>query len=94
MFLLKILCRGFEKVHNDFQIKLHDAYRKINDSKQMFVSADKSKHIYKMEEDEYSKVLLDNITNTQKKQNAKKLRDIDFGAEKREKNYKQQIESR
>ena len=47
-----------------------------------------------MEKDEYSKVLLDNITNTQKKQNTKKLRDIDFGAEKREKNYQQQIESR
>ena len=30
----------------------------------MFVSADKSKHIYKMEKDEYSKVLLDNINNT------------------------------
>ena len=54
----------------------------IKASNKMFISADKSRHIYKMEKEEYKKLLQDNITGIHKKSNAKKLRDINFVAKK------------
>ena len=59
-------------------MKLCHDVKKIKASNKMFVSADKSRHIYKM--DECNKLLHNNITKTYKKSNAKKLRDIDFAA--------------
>ena len=48
----------------------------------MFVSADKSRHIKKMEKDEYKKLLRDNITKKYNMSNGKKLRNINFAAKK------------
>ena len=78
--LLLIKNLKFKKVHNDFQMTLPDDIKEIKASSEMFVSADKSRHIYKMEKDEYNKLLQDNISKTYKKSNAKKLRDINFEA--------------
>ena len=80
--LLLIKNLEFKKVHNDFQMKLRDDIKEIKASNKVFVSADKSRHIYKMEKDEYKKLLQDNITKTYKKSNGKKLRDINFAAKK------------
>ena len=80
--LLLIKNLEFKKVHNDFQMKLRDDIKEIKASNKVFVSADKSRHIYKMEKNEYKKLLQDNITKTYKKLNGKKLRDINFAAKK------------
>ena len=63
-------------------MRLRDDIKEIKVSNKMFVSADKSRHIYKMEKDEYNKLLRHNITKTYKKSNGKKLRDINFTATK------------
>ena len=60
--LLLIKNLEFKKVHNDFQMKLRDDIKEIKASNKVFVSADKSRHIYKMEKDESKKLLQDNIT--------------------------------
>ena len=78
--LLLIKNLKFKKVHIDFQMRLPDDIKEIKATSEMFVSADKSRHIYKMEKDEYNKLLQDNISKTYKKSNAKKLRDINFEA--------------
>ena len=80
--LLLIKNLKFKKVHNDFQMTLPDGIKEIKASSEMFVSADKSRHIYKMEKDEYKKLLQDSITKTYKKSNGRKLRDINFAAKK------------
>ena len=80
--LLLIKNLELKKVHNDFQMRLRDDIKEIKASNKTFVSADKSRHIYKMEKDEYKKLLQDNITKTYKKSNGKKLRDINFAAKK------------
>ena len=72
----------FNKVHNDFQESLRDDIKEIKASNKRLVSADKSGNIYKIEKDEYKKLLRDNITKTYKKSNGKKLRDINFAAKK------------
>ena len=53
-------------VHNDFQMRLRNDIKEIKASNKIFVSADKSRHIYKMDKDEYSKLLQDNFTKTYK----------------------------
>ena len=72
----------FKKVHNDFRMRLRDDIKQIKASNMMFVAANKSRHIYKMEEDEYKKLLRNSTTKTYKKSNGKKLRDINFAAKK------------
>ena len=65
--LLLIRSLEFKEVLNDFQIKLRDDINEIKASNKIFVSADKSRHIYKTEKDEYNKMLIDSITKTYKK---------------------------
>lgn len=65
--LLLIRSLEFKEVLSDFQIKLHDDINEIKASNKIFVSADKSRHMYKMEKDEYNKMLIDSITKTYKK---------------------------
>ena len=72
----------FNKIHNDFQESLRDDIKEIKASNKRLVSADKSGNIYKIEKDEYKKLLRDDITKTYKKSNGKKLRDINFAAKK------------
>ena len=81
----------FKKVNNDFQMRLRDDINEIKASNKMVVSADKSRHIYKIEKDEYKKLLRENITQTYKKLNGKKLRDINFAGKKIAAKYQYQI---
>ena len=48
----------------------------------MFVSADKSRNIYKMEKDQYQKLLTENVTKTYKKSSIQKLNNINGIAKK------------
>ena len=52
----------------------------IKTSDKTFVAADKSRHIYKMEKQQYTKLLTENITKTYKKSNKKNLSNINFTA--------------
>ena len=85
--LLLIKKLEFEKVHSGFQTRLRDDIKEIKASNKIFVSANKSRHIYKMEKDKYKKLLRDNITKTHKKLKGEKLRDINFATKKQQKNY-------
>ena len=80
--LLLIKNLEFEKVHSGFQTRLRDDIKEIKASNKIFVSANKSRHIYKMEKDKYKKLLRDNITKTYKKLKGEKLRDINFATKK------------
>ena len=65
MYLVKNL--EFRKVNNEFQNKLNNDINQIKTSDKVFVAADQSRHIYKMEKDQYKKLLEENSTKTYKK---------------------------
>ena len=56
-----------EKIGSAFQTKLSNDLKEIHSSRKFFVSADKSRNIYKLEPDEYKKLLRKNITKEYKK---------------------------
>ena len=72
----------FRKVNNEFQNKLNNDINEIKTSDKVFVAADKSRHIYKMEKDQYKKLLKENITKTYKKSNKRKISNINWEAKK------------
>ena len=59
----------FKSVSNSFQRQLTDDIKAINRSDKAFVSADKSRNIYKMNKDQYTKLLNENITKAYRKTN-------------------------
>ena len=61
-------------------MRLRDDIKEIKTSNKMFVSANKSRYIYKMGKNEDNKLLRANITKTCKKSNGKRLRGISFAA--------------
>ena len=68
MDLYKLACFITVKpMTNNFQKNLQKDIQSINSSNKMFVAADKTKNIYKMDVDNYRKLLRDNITSTYKK---------------------------
>ena len=54
----------FKNVKNESQEKLKVEINEIKSSDKIFVAADKSKHTYKMEKQQYTKLLTENITKT------------------------------
>ena len=54
----------FRNINNTFQEKLKNDIKELRESDKVFVSADKSLNIYKMEKDEYKKLLFENVTKT------------------------------
>ena len=52
---------------NSFQKNLQKGIQSIKSSNKMFVAANKTTNIYKMDVDNYKKLLRDNITSTYKK---------------------------
>ena len=65
MYLVKNL--EFRKVNNELKNKLNNDINQIKTSDKVFVAADQSRHIYKMEKDQYKKLLEENSTKTYKK---------------------------
>ena len=59
----------FHKGMNNFQSKLKNDIISINQSDEMFVPADKTTNLYKMDKNDYNKLLNDSITSTYKKAN-------------------------
>ena len=80
--LLMINKLEFRKVTNDFQEKLKEDINEIKTSDKIFVAADKSRHIYKMDKQQYTKLLTENVTKTYKKSNKSKINNINFTAKK------------
>ena len=61
---------------NEFQKQLHRDVKEIINSKDVFVSADKTPNIYRMTGDKYRKLLNENITKSYKTTSTSAIRDI------------------
>ena len=72
----------FKHVQNEFQNKLLADIESINNTKEILVDADKSRNIYKINETDYKKLLLENVTKTYKKSNLNKVSRINKEAKK------------
>ena len=54
----------YRNIKNKFPKKLGDDVKVINSAKELFVNADKSRNIYKLDEAVHKKYLIKNITKT------------------------------
>ena len=72
----------FRQICNSFQGKLKNDIERIKKSHKIFIFADKSRNIYEVEQEEYKKLLKENITKNCKKSNLKKLHNINKSAKK------------
>lgn len=70
----------FRHVRNDFQDKMKQDIQDIKQSGKLVVPADKSNNLYKMNKDEYTKHLINNVTRAYKKTNSAKQETINKGA--------------
>ena len=52
----------FRQVNNQFQRKLSEDVKRINESDKVFVHADKTRNVYLMSPKKYEKLLNENIT--------------------------------
>ena len=66
----------FRKMNKYFQQKLKEDIKNTKSINKVFVPADKSRNIYKLENDQYQKFLRENVTKTYKKSNFNKVRNI------------------
>ena len=73
---------SFKRINNPFQTQLKNDIDDIKRSDKIFVQADKSRNIYKLEKDDYEKLLTENITKTYKKSSRKKVYTINRNAKK------------
>ena len=72
----------FRKVNNSFQNQLNEDIKQIKRDSKIFVPADKSRNIYKMDREISEKLLHENITKTYKMTDKKKVRTINIDAKK------------
>ena len=72
----------FEQVHNEFQSFLNNDVREIHRSNNLFISADKSRNIYRINKTRYEQRMHDNVTKTYKKCNNYKTKTINIKAKK------------
>ena len=57
----------FKRVHNEFQSILNNDIREIHRSNNLFISADKSRNIYRINKTRYEQLMHDNLIKTYKK---------------------------
>ena len=79
---------SFRKVSNHFQNKLACDVKTINSSPDLFVPADKTTNLYKVEVNNYEKLLQNSITNKYRKSNENIVRQINLEAKQLAKNLK------
>ena len=70
----------FKRVNNEFQSNLRKDIRQIRKSNNLFVSADKSRNIYKVSKASYDRMMHENVTKTYKKCNTNKSNSINLKA--------------
>ena len=63
----------FRNINNTFQEKLRKDIMELSKENKVFVSADKSTNVYKMDKESYEKLLFENVTKTYKKSTEQKL---------------------
>ena len=66
----------FRHINSTSQEQLKKDIQQIRQSNQLFVSADKSRNIYKMNKEVYEKLMHENITKTYQKTNESKIKTI------------------
>ena len=66
----------FRNINNNFQKKLTNDVNEIKILNKILVSAGKSRNLYKLEKEQYEKLLKENITKTYKKSTIKKIEKI------------------
>ena len=57
----------FKRVSSEFPNKLSKDIKRINEDPLLFIPADKTSNLYKLSNDNYNKLLTDNITKSYKK---------------------------
>ena len=72
----------FRHYNSIFQEQLKKDIQEIQQSNQLFLSADKSRNIYKMNKEDYEKLMHENITKTYKKTNESKIKTINKSSKK------------
>ena len=72
----------FRNANNTFQEKLRNDIKELSQENKVFVSADKSTNIYKMDKESYEKLLFENVTKTHKKSTEQKLKTINKDAKR------------
>ena len=70
----------FKRVNNEFQSNLRNDIRQIRRSNNLFISADKSRNIYKVSKASYERMMHENVTKTYKKCNTNKSNSMNFKA--------------
>ena len=70
----------FRPVRNAFQNQLSQDLKSIKSSQKVLVAADKTTNIYKMEMEDYKKILADNITSSYQKANSEIFGEINSEA--------------
>ena len=69
-----------KELTTNFSSKLTSDIRKIRESNNLFLSADKSRNIYKVSKASYERMMHENVTKAQKKCNTNKSNSINFKA--------------
>ena len=72
----------FKRVHNEFQSILNNEIREMYRSNNLFMSADKSRDIHRINKTRYEQFMHDNVTKTYKKCNNDKTKTINIKAKK------------
>ena len=72
----------FRNTSNTFQEKLRNDIKELSQENKVFVSADKSIIIYKMDKESYEQLLFENVTKTYKKSTEQKLKTINKDAKR------------
>ena len=80
--LLMIRNIEFRKINNSFEERLSNDIKQIKNSDKVFVSADKSRHIYKLGQSKYKKLLKENITKTYKMPDRLKVNHVNSHAKR------------
>ena len=78
----------FQRVGGQFQKKLHDDVRRINESTKLFIPADKTQNYYEVPREEYERILQGNITKTYRKSPTDVPNKINKEAQQLAKHYK------
>ena len=72
----------FRKINSNFQQKLKKDIKDVKSINKLLLPPDKSRNIYKLGNDQYRKLLRENVTKTYKKSNFSKVLDINNKAKK------------
>ena len=72
----------FRHISSTFQKQLKKDVKEIRQSNQFFVSADKSRNIYKMNKENYKNLMHENFTKTYKKTNESRIKTINISTKK------------